>query len=298
VGKLCTNQPVIFRCRILYHSSDIAFPKLILVMQILIGFLLAILIAVLAWRAGSLSKSGAWAAVLTGGLIFGMGGLRWAILLLAFFISSSVLTRAFSKQKASLAEKFSKGSQRDWGQVLANGGLGALLAIGNYILPDQKGIWLAFAGAMAAVNADTWSTELGVLSLVTPRLITTGQKVERGTSGGISLVGILASLGGAALIGIAAITFPSNQSWLIPLGIVILGGLVGSLFDSVLGAAVQAIYWCPTCNKETERHPTHTCGTPTSQIRGWSWINNDLVNFGCSIMGAIVAAGLWLLLIG
>ncbi len=265
-------------------------------MQLLIGFLLAILIAVLAWRAGSLSGSGAWAAVLTGGLIFGLGGLPWAILLLTFFISSSALSRAFSKQKSSLAEKFSKGGRRDWGQVLANGGLGAVLVIGYSIPSHHEWLWLAFAGAMAAVNADTWSTELGVLSLIPPRMITTGQKVERGTSGGITFIGTLAALGGAGLIGIAAVIFTAGQGWIFSLAIIILGGLVGSLFDSVLGATVQAIYWCPTCNKETERHPTHTCGSLTSQVRGWSWFNNDMVNFGCSWMGAVVAAGFWLLL--
>jgi len=265
-------------------------------MQILIGFLLAILIAILAWRAGSLTGSGAWAAVLTGGLIFGLGGLAWAMLLLAFFITSSVLSRTFRKRKASLAEKFSKGDRRDWGQVLANGALGAGLAIGYSIPPHREWIWLAFAGAMAAVNADTWSTELGVLSLIPPRLITTGQRVERGTSGGVTFIGTLAALGGAGLIGIAAIIFAIGRDWPLSLGIIILGGLVGSLFDSVLGATLQAIYWCPTCKKETERHPIHTCGSPTSQVRGWSWINNDIVNFACSMMGAIVAAGLWLLL--
>ena len=265
-------------------------------MQILIGFLLAILIAVLAWRVGSLSNSGAWAAVLTGGLVFGLGGLPWAILLLTFFITSSALSRAFSKRKVSLAEKFSKGGRRDWGQVLANGALGAMLAIGYFIPPHREWLWLAFAGAMAAVNADTWSTELGVLSLIPPRLITTGQKVERGTSGGITFIGTLAAFGGAVLIGIAAVIFTAGREWPLSLGIIILGGLMGSLFDSLLGATVQAIYWCPTCNKETERHPTHTCGSPTSRVRGWSWFNNDMVNFACSLMGAIVSAGLWLLL--
>jgi uncharacterized protein (TIGR00297 family) len=265
-------------------------------MQILIGFLLAILIAVLAWRAGSLSGSGAWAAVATGGLILGLGGIPWAILLLTFFISSSVLSRAFSQRKASLAEKFSKGGRRDWEQVLANGGLGAVLVIGYTIPPHREWLWLAFAGAMAAVNADTWSTELGVLSLISPRLITTGQKVERGTSGGITFTGTLAALGGAVLIGIAAVIFSAGQGWILSLGIIILGGLVGSLFDSMLGATIQAIYWCPTCSKETERHPIHTCGSPTSQVRGWSWINNDMVNLACSLMGAIVTGGLWLLL--
>jgi uncharacterized protein (TIGR00297 family) len=265
-------------------------------MQLLIGFLLAILIAVLARRARALSTSGAWAAVLTGGLIFGLGGVSWAVLLLVFFISSSALSRAFSKQKTKVAEKFSKGSQRDWGQVMANGGLGAALAIGLWFTPHQDGLWLAYAGAMAAVNADTWSTELGVLSPVLPRLITNSKKVEPGTSGGITLIGTLAALAGAFLIGIAAVVSKPGQGWWFILVIITMGGLIGSLFDSVLGATVQAIYWCPSCIKETERHPIHTCGSPTSQIRGWSWVNNDVVNLACSFMGAILAAGIWLLL--
>ncbi len=266
-------------------------------MQILIGFILAVLIALLAWRVGALSVSGAGAAVLTGTLIFGLGGLPWAVLLLTFFISSSVLSRLFRKRKTSLNEKFAKGSQRDWGQVLANGGFGALLAVAYALSGEVTWLWLAFAGTMAAVNADTWSTELGVLSAVPPRLITSGRKVERGTSGGVSLLGILAALGGAALVGIAALlTFPI-PNWPIYLVIIILGGLIGSGIDSLLGATVQAIYWCPTCSKETEKHPLHSCGTPTEQVRGIAWFNNDVVNFSCSIVGAIVTAGLWLLLI-
>jgi uncharacterized protein (TIGR00297 family) len=268
--------------------------------QIIIGFLLAAIIALLAWRMGSLSTSGAWGALLTGGLIFGMGGLAWAVLLLAFFISSSALSRAFKERKAGLAEKYSKGDRRDWGQVMANGALGALLAVGYFIPPHHRWLWFAFAGAMAAVNADTWSTELGVLSPIAPRMITNGKEVERGTSGGITLAGTLAALGGAALIAIAAMLLIGHYGWLqglTGLGVIILAGLAGALVDSVLGATVQAIYWCPTCKKETERHPTHTCDSPTTQIRGWAWVNNDVVNFICSLTGAIAAAGLyrWLL---
>ncbi len=262
-------------------------------MPILIGFLLAIVIAVVAWRAGALSPSGAVAAAISGGLIFGLGGLPWAVLLLTFFVTSSGLSRAYKKRKSSLAEKFSKGSRRDWAQVLANGGLGAILAIGYAIPPHHDWLWLAFAGAMAAVNADTWSTELGVLSAVPPRLITNGRQVERGTSGGITLVGMLAELAGAILISIAAILFTTGPKSLAFL-IIILGGLAGSTFDSFLGATVQAIYWCPACQKETERHPIHTCGTPTQQIRGWRWVNNDLVNLSCSVIGAVITAGIWL----
>jgi uncharacterized protein (TIGR00297 family) len=263
-------------------------------LQIIIGFLLAIIVAGLAWRVGSLSISGALAAAVTGGLVFGLGGLPWAILLMAFFITSSALSRAFKTQKASLVEKFSKGGRRDWGQVLANGGLGSLLAVGYFIPPHHEWIWLAFAGAMAAVNADTWSTELGVISPTAPRIITTGQKVERGTSGGITWMGTLAALGGALLIAIMAVIVNTSQAWLTSVAVIALGGLLGALIDSVLGASIQAIYWCPRCHKETERHPTHTCGSSTNQIRGWSWINNDMVNFTCSLTGAILTAGLWL----
>lgn len=265
-------------------------------MQITLGILLGITVSLAAWRLGSLSRSGAWAAALTGGLIFGLGGLPWAGLLLTFFISSSLLSKTFKARKGTVSEKFAKGSQRDWGQVLANGGLGTLLVIAFAIFPEQTLIWFAYAGAMAAVNADTWATELGVLNPSRPRLITNGRPVDPGTSGGISLYGTLATLGGAALIGlVGAIFSPAGEMFALILA-ASLGGLCGSLFDSLLGATVQAIYHCPECDKETERYPTHTCGTETTQMRGWAWLNNDMVNFLASILGAGIAVGVWWML--
>jgi uncharacterized membrane protein len=68
------------------------------------------------------------------------------------------------------------------------------------------------------------------------------------------------------------------------------GGVAGSLFDSLLGATVQAIYWCDGCQKETERR-VHRCGVETRRLRGWPWLNNDLVNFAASAVGALAAAG-------
>ncbi len=261
--------------------------------QFLIGISLGALIGYGAYRAGVLARSGAWAAALTGGLIFGLGGLSWAVLLLTFFISSSVLSRAFARRKEELSEKFSKGSRRDYGQVLANGGLGSLLAIFLALQPDQGWQWVAFAGAMAAVNADTWATELGVLSPHNPRLVTNGQVVERGTSGGVTLVGYLAALGGAGIIGVAAAFFTPDTTWISVVGFAVLAGLAGSTFDSLLGATVQAIYFCPQCQKETERYPVHGCGTETTQKRGWRWLNNDVVNLLCSLAGALAAVAVW-----
>jgi len=266
--------------------------------QILLGLLLGILVSLGAWRARALSTSGAWAAALSGWLIFALGGLPWAILLLTFFISSSALSRIFTKRKSDLDEKFQKGSRRDWGQVLANGGLGALLAVVSWLYPENAWPWIAFAGAMAAVNADTWGTELGVLNPKPPRLVTTWNVVPSGSSGGISPLGSLASLAGAAFIALLSSIFPGfssaslGRAFAIFIAIAV-AGFSGSFFDSLLGATVQAIYTCPACSKETERHPVHLCGAQTTHFRGWRWLNNDLVNFAASLVGALIAVGLW-----
>lgn len=257
--------------------------------QIIIGLALAAVAAAVAWRLGALSRTGALAAAMLGGLTYGLGGLPAAILLIAFFASSSLLSRAFSARKRNVAKNFAKGGRRDWAQVLANGGAGLLALLAGalgFLSPPLA--WAAFAGALAAVNADTWATELGVLSSTAPLLITTGKKVPAGTSGGVSLRGSAAAVGGAALI--AALAALLAGSWQVFL-LAALAGLLGSFFDSTLGATVQAIYYCPKCKKETERHPLHTCGTRTTLHRGWRWLNNDWVNFLSALAGAWLAAG-------
>lgn len=267
--------------------------------ELLGGFVISLAIGALGYKRGALSGSGVAGAIITGTLIFGLGGWEWGALLIVFFLSSSALSFYRARDKEKLAEKFAKGHRRDLGQALANGGLAALLAILSQILPLSGGGWIWFAacaGAMAAVNADTWATELGVLNARPPRLITTGRRVEVGASGGVTWLGIGASLAGALLIGL------TGGLWLLALcqgwvaaGALLLaatvGGLAGSLLDSLLGATVQAIYWCDTCQKETER-VLHRCGAQTRQLRGYLWLGNDLVNFIASVAGALVAAGI------
>ncbi len=259
-------------------------------MQILFGFILAVIVAALAYRVHSLNKSGAAAAAVVGTIIFGIGGWQWAILLLTFFITSSGLSRAFKKRKEGLSEKFSKGHERDAGQVFGNGGLATLFAALHAFYPESILPWIGFAASLAAVNADTWATELGVLNPTPPRLITSlRQRVEKGTSGGISLWGTGASLLGSAVIAVLAVLLSPTDAlnaahWLL----ITVAGLIGSLLDSLLGATVQAMYYCPTDKKETEKHPLHTCGTETVHIRGWKWLNNDWVNFACGAFGAVI----------
>lgn len=273
-------------------------------MQILTGFLLAAVVSTAAYFSRSLSFSGALAAVVLGTVVFGLGGLPWAILLLAFFISSSLLSRLLKQRKTVVEEKFSKGSRRDIWQVAANGLAAGMAVLLHLAFPEASWPWLAFSGALAAVNADTWATEIGVLGNRSPRLITTGRMVEPGTSGAVSLIGTLAAAAGAGLIGLLAVLLWQNENSLafpvesIVVILVITGaGLAGSLVDSLLGATVQAQYFCPACRKETEKHPNHTCGSPTTLRRGRPWLNNDVVNAACSISGAFLAAAAGLAII-
>jgi uncharacterized protein (TIGR00297 family) len=198
--------------------------------------------------AGALSGSGALAAAVSGGLIFGLGGFPWAVLLLVFFISSSALSRTFASRKAVLSEKFSKGSRRDWGQVLANGGLGALLAVVHAALPAQNWVWLAFVGAMAAVNADTWATELGVLSRTAP-LNHHRKTVESGTSGKSHFC--YSPSWRAALIGAAAVIVLIHSGSCRSAGRRRVPG--GS--TTIFRVPPTAMYCRPACRKE--RHPAY-----------------------------------------
>jgi len=158
---------------------------------------------------------------------------------------------------------------------------------------------------MATVNADTWATELGVLSRVAPRLLTTGEPVAPGTSGGVTSLGVWASVAGALLIGAMATALTQAQSQLTQGGwstgairypwVAVAGGLAGSMIDSLLGATVQGMYYCPRCEKETESK-VHRCGETTRRTRGWRWLDNDVVNLFASVAGALAAVLLaWLL---
>ncbi len=278
--------------------------------QLLLGLGLSLAIGGVAYWRRSLSRSGVLGAVLTGTLIFGFGGWVRGLVLIAFFVSSSLLSHYRGRQKTGLAEKFSKGSRRDLAQTLANGGLAAAIALAIGLTGKDSASYPALAfgfyGALAAVNADTWATELGVLARSRPRLLTTGRPVPVGTSGGVTVEGTLAALAGATTIGVVGFCLIqiaarwTTGAWLLSDWVVIpvaaLSGLAGSLFDSLLGATVQAIYRCDRCDVETERL-VHRCGQPTRLVRGRRWLNNDWVNFLAAAAGASVAAGLALLIL-
>ncbi len=265
--------------------------------QLILGLALSAFIGAVGYWRQALTVSGLAGAILVGTLIFGLGGWVWGLLLVTFFVSSSWLSHFRRADKEDAVVQFSKGSQRDLGQTLANGGLGAMLALAFARYPEPL-LFAAFLGAMGTVTADTWATELGILSRLPPRLITTGEPVPPGTSGGVSRLGTWSAVAGALLIGTVSTalaqvsSLASKSTWSLeaisyPL-LAVVGGVAGSTLDSLLGATVQAIYICDHCGKETE-NPTHRCGRATRPVRGWSWLNNDVVNLSSSVLGSLVA---------
>ena len=250
----------------------------------LVGILLAGALAFSARAVRALSRGGAIAALIVGTAAV-IAGWTWAILLIVFFIVSSALSRfKHAAREARIGRIVEKGDERDAIQVFANGGVFALAAVAATVTGDA--VWACAAtGALAAATADTWATEVGTLAGGLPRSVVSLRPVPAGTSGAITVPGTLASIAGAAMI--TAVAYLTGAS-AVP-SAVFIGGLAGSLADSLVGATIQERRWCDGCSEATERR-LHSCGATTRIVGGVPGARNDFVNVVCTLVGAVVAA--------
>ncbi|KAI9723972.1 MAG: hypothetical protein M1812_000690 [Candelaria pacifica] len=237
-----------------------------------------------AWSHKSLTPLGIVAACLTAtahaihpwSIFFG--------LLVVFFLAGSRIKHE-EKERLTLSSSGASGGEgpRTHIQVLANSIVASVLitlhARQLSVQTSQGDCWpwrgdllvVGIVANYAAVAADTFSSELGILSKTHPRLITSLslRKVPPGTNGGVTSFGILAGFLGAFIIAItsnALLPFCSSESqffgarifsgtanqtgfqggrtWGIQekafwvFAVTLIGGL-GSLVDSVLGALLQ-----------------------------------------------------------
>jgi len=273
-----------------------------------IGAAFAGAIALLAWRARALTPSGAVAAFAVGALTYASGTLGFTLVLLAFFVPSVGLSRFGRARKRELVD-IGKYGARDALQVLANGGVATVCAVAWAFTHDPR--WaFAFAGAYAAATADTWATEIGTLARHRPRSILTLRPIAAGLSGGITLTGTLAEIGGAVWMGVAGLAgiglayvlgtfdygmsypnayyFPAPPILMLALVAIPAGGIVGATLDSILGATLQELRKCDACERECEADP-HACGLPTRRVRGLPGFSNDAVNLLATAAGAAIA---------
>jgi uncharacterized protein (TIGR00297 family) len=255
----------------------------------LTGFGLAALIAGSAWRAGSLSRSGAVAALLLGGVAM-TAGRPWGLFLVAWFLTATLASRYGRRAKEiATGDVVAKDDRRDAAQVLANGGVFALCALVSLLgATDDSLLRVMGAGALVAAGADTLATETGTLWRRPPWSLRSWGRVPTGTSGAVSLPGTAGMVAGAGVLAAVA-----QLTGLTPPGLlfhVALAGILGAVADTLIGAWWQARRWCPRCTRETEQD-VHGCGTATQPWRGIAWLDNDAVNFACTVVGAAVMAG-------
>ncbi|MFQ6660018.1 hypothetical protein Gotur_028683 [Gossypium turneri] len=260
----------------------------------LIAVVISSLVAIRSYRRKSLDLSGALAGFLVMTIHF-VAGCRFGAMLLAFFFTSSMLTKVGEDKKRRVDADFKEGGQRNWIQVLYNSGIAAVLSvlIGNLTgwedkcLDSNDSVLITsliggIIGHYSCCNGDTWSSEIGVLSDDQPRLITTFKSVRRGTNGGVTKTGLLAALAAGSVIGLTFVlvgfltTKCSNemamkQLLVIPLSAV--AGLLGSIIDSLLGATLQFSGFCSVRNKVVGKP-----GPTVKRISGLNFLDNNAVN--------------------
>lgn len=260
-----------------------------------VGGILSLIIALVAFRLKALSGSGAVGAVLIGTIVFGFGGILFAVPLIFFFVSSNLLSAIRTARKDSVINILGKSGPRDLKQVLANGAAAAAM-VPIYAITGEIFWFFLYLAAVSEAAADTWATELGTLSRHRPISIVTFRKIDPGLSGGVTVLGTLGALAGAvATAGSGYLTMMlmnqkmniADLAW----PVVILFGFIGSLIDSFIGGAWQGQYRCSICGKIVER--TLHCGRETILCRGYRFIGNDLVNFFGTVSG-ILLVGLFL----
>lgn len=271
-------------------------------LNVCIAFAFNGLLAFAAFTKKSLTLDGAVTATFLGSTIWLLGGFQAFLLMGIFFVSSSLLSKFKKAKRASLhLEKLhDKSDRRDYTQVLANG-LGPLLFLVVAYLTNHAIWYIGFVGAFCTANADTWASEIGVLSPKAPKFLIKRTTVKPGLSGGVTSLGLLASFMGSALIACSFFalslfsTFVSlpiaeylrnpltiNLVQLIAVSILLVGcGFLGSLIDSFLGEVIQAKYQSknPLVGL-TERVYDDTAMNHEANLKvsGVSWVNNNTVN--------------------
>mmetsp|Transcript_2640 Transcript_2640/g.7467 ORF Transcript_2640/g.7467 Transcript_2640/m.7467 type:complete len:245 (+) Transcript_2640:432-1166(+) len=221
------------------------------------------------------------------------------------------LTKLNQELKAKLEDGFKQNGQRTWVQVLCNSAGGSLLCLAARLSlpptlpgelsstaasPANTALLAGFLGHYACCCADTWASEVGILSSKPPRLVTTLKVVPPGTNGGVSALGLLASASGGLFMGVVFwLAGSTSQSDSMAWRAVLLGlasGLLGSLIDSLLGATVQYSGFC-----ERTRRVVAAPRQGVKHVSGVALLGNHAVNAVSAAATALAAAAAASLLI-
>jgi uncharacterized protein (TIGR00297 family) len=249
----------------------------------ILGGIFAVVISILSYKLKFLTKNGSVATFFLAWCIYGFGGIKWTIPIVAFFLSSSMLSKLLKNEKSEVTSYFEKSDTRDSIQVLVNGGIGGILVIINFFFPNEI-LFIIYCGSLSAVCSDTWATEIGTFRKTNTYNVISWKKVTQGISGGISVQGTLAAIFGSLFVSLTALFWIQTNLFL-TVFLITVAGVFGSFADSILGASLQRQNRCFNCGKITERK-IH-CNINTGYESGLKWMNNDFVNLFASFTGGI-----------
>jgi uncharacterized protein (TIGR00297 family) len=213
------------------------------------------------------------------------------IILWSFFVGSIIVDKIKKRVKNNGRNDISaKGDYRDYMQVIANGGVAFISSLAFAITRNTL-FFIPFVASLAEAFSDTVASGIGAFSRKTFDPFR-WRKCESGISGGMSLVGTLASLVGALLISFVAYLFGFEGYGVSELFTVAVAAFLGTVFDSFIGSVFQVKYKCSVCGKITER--AEHCDTTTERFSGMAAIDNDAVNIISSIFSAVLSAVVFL----
>ena len=184
----------------------------------------------------SLDLKGLLLSLLIGMLVLVLGGGNGVFLLsiLVFFLVLSAMATEIGKKRKRQMRVYEK--VRGWKNVAANG-LVPLLIVFVLFLDTHLGynntgvLVLAYVSSVSAITSDKFASEIGILGGL-PRDIFTFKRLERGLSGGITLLGLGAAFVAAFVVSSGLII----QRY--PVNIVLLSGssgFLGNIVDSIFG---------------------------------------------------------------
>lgn len=258
------------------------------ILSFVVSILFSFCIGLYAYSKKSISKSGLAALIFICGFFIYNQSYEALAILFAMFASSSVLSKYKHAYKADMDKVVAKTGPRDAMQAFANLGI-AVLCHSAYLWSGYEGLLFTFVGSIAASNADSWASEIGGLSKKTPIMITNLKPITKGISGGITLLGTFGGILGSLFISTLGYVLLSNSNSIALLLIAFISGILGFISDSLLGALLQAQY-VDTNNEVTERSENGTL------VKGFAWIDNDMINLICSFIGACTALILFLII--
>ena len=216
----------------LFEDLNIQVQNQVLISAVIIAFAFGYF----AYRLRVADLSGLFSGALVGIILIVFADARWFLVMLVFLIIGSASTRYRFEEKASAGIAESHGGVRGYVNVFANGLVGVAAAV-LYGLSGGSALALAlFLGSVATAAADTMGGEIG-MTAGDPVLITTLERVPKGTNGGVTLVGEAAALCAAFTIALSG--FLLGLGDLPMLLAATLAGFLGSNVDSVVGAVFE-----------------------------------------------------------